>query len=188
MDANKLISQRKRSSLKQKHLFPENMSYEEFMNTQKQKKLQWDSKVAPDENETQNHSDNKARFKESDTQFKDVDSTDDVYLHKLHEINKIKPTKEVIDEIIEIVEEENSREEEDMNRNNIKIDEEIPKKAENFEDNRRKSIKDEFSVAKDLLKMKINEDDELEPEVIEKTMKNTLYNKCVGKLEDEDSD
>jgi hypothetical protein len=37
--------------------------------------------------------------------------------------------------------------------------------------------------------MKFNEDEELEPEIIEETMKNTLYNKCIGKLEDEaDSD
>lgn len=31
--------------------------------------------------------------------------------------------------------------------------------------------------------MKID-DEEMEPAVIEETMKNTLYNKCVGKLED----
>jgi len=52
---------------------------------------------------------------------------------------------------------------------------------------RRSSIKDEFILVKELLKQKKN-DDELEPEIIEETMKNTLYNKCLGKLEDDSED
>ena len=36
--------------------------------------------------------------------------------------------------------------------------------------------------------MKINTDEELEAEVIEETMKNTLYNKIVGMIDDSDSD
>jgi hypothetical protein len=55
-----------------------------------------------------------------------------------------------------------------------------------FEIRRKSSIKDEFNLVKELLKQKKN-DDELEPEIIEETMKNTLYNKCLGKIED-DSD
>jgi hypothetical protein len=51
---------------------------------------------------------------------------------------------------------------------------------------RKSSIKDEFTLVKELLKQK-KTDDELEPEIIEETMKNTLYNKCLGKIED-DSD
>lgn len=43
IDPNKYANQRKRSSLK-KHLFPEGMSYDEYM-SQKNKKLQWDNKV-----------------------------------------------------------------------------------------------------------------------------------------------
>ena len=43
MDPNKYVNQRKRSSLKQS-LFPEGMSYEEYM-AQKNKKLQWDTKA-----------------------------------------------------------------------------------------------------------------------------------------------
>lgn len=43
IDPNKYANQRKRSSLK-KSLFPEGMTYEEYM-AQKNKKLQWDNKV-----------------------------------------------------------------------------------------------------------------------------------------------
>jgi hypothetical protein len=31
--------------------------------------------------------------------------------------------------------------------------------------------------------MNFNKEDELDPNIIEETMKNTLYNKCIGKLE-----
>ena len=44
VDPDKFTHLRKRSSLKQHHLFPEGMSYEEFIQ-HKNKKLQWDSKV-----------------------------------------------------------------------------------------------------------------------------------------------
>ena len=53
-----------------------------------------------------------------------------------------------------------------------------------FEQVRRRSIKDEFAIAKEL-QMKMNIDEELAPEVIEETMKNTLYNKIIGKREEE---
>jgi hypothetical protein len=57
----------------------------------------------------------------------------------------------------------------------------------NFDGRRKRSIKDEFTLAKDLLKLNLN-DDELEPEVIEETMKNTLYNKCIGMMDDSDDE
>ena len=89
--------QRKRSSLKQKHLFPENMNYEEYIAQQKQKKIHFDSLIKEDEN---NNSDSKLKFKDAIEYFKDIviiyykfkDPGDDLYLHKLHEINQIKPT------------------------------------------------------------------------------------------------
>ncbi len=57
-----------------------------------------------------------------------------------------------------------------------------------FEKQRKSSIKNEFQLAKDLLKLKIASEEEMEVDVIEETMKNTLYNKCVGKLEEEEED
>ena len=53
-----------------------------------------------------------------------------------------------------------------------------------FDFKRKSSIKDEFTLVKELLKKNKN-DDELEPEIIEETMKNTLYNKCLGKFDDD---
>lgn len=43
IDPNKFVNQRKRSSLKT-NIFPENMSYEEYI-AHKNKKLQWDTKA-----------------------------------------------------------------------------------------------------------------------------------------------
>ncbi len=45
IDQHNMVAQsRKRSSLKHNNIFPEGMSYEEFM-ASKQKKLQWDNKA-----------------------------------------------------------------------------------------------------------------------------------------------
>ena len=83
---NNSTANRKRSSLKQ-NLFPEGVSYEEYINQHKTKKLQWDSKVVEETD-----SSHKVKFKEADTPYKEVDSQDDLYLKRLHEINQIKPT------------------------------------------------------------------------------------------------
>jgi hypothetical protein len=64
----------------------------------------------------------------------------------------------------------------------------IIKETLQFEQKRKSSIQNEFQLAKDLLKLKIASEEEMEVEMIEETMKNTLYNKCVGKLEEEEED
>jgi len=43
-------------------------------------------------------------------------------------------------------------------------------------------LKDEISFIKNII---TTEEDELSPETIAETMKNTLYNKIVGKIEDD---
>lgn len=58
----------------------------------------------------------------------------------------------------------------------------------NFENKRKQSIKDEFSLAKDLLKVKITQNDEVDTDDNEETAKNTHLNECVGKDDDEESD
>jgi len=47
---------------------------------------------------------------------------------------------------------------------------------------KKKSLKDEISFIKNII---TTEEDELSPETIAETMKNTLYNKIVGKIEDD---
>jgi hypothetical protein len=64
----------------------------------------------------------------------------------------------------------------------------------NFDSLRKKSIKNEFQLAKDLLKIQLAEeemDTENTEEGPEETAKNTIYNQSVGKLKsdyDEDDD
>jgi hypothetical protein len=67
----------------------------------------------------------------------------------------------------------------------------------NFDSLRKKSIKNEFQLAKDLLKIQLAEeemDTENTEEGPEETAKNTIYNQSVGKLksdyddDDDDSD
>lgn len=64
IDPNKVSG--RRSSLKQKQLFPENMTYEQFTAMQKQKNIKWDSRVDDIVNETV--SDHK-KMRELDTHF-----------------------------------------------------------------------------------------------------------------------
>ena len=63
------INKHKRSSLKQKNLFPENMSYEEYISSQKQKKIHWDSKFAQEDNNSENKVDFKKHFQQVDYYF-----------------------------------------------------------------------------------------------------------------------
>jgi hypothetical protein len=51
VDFDKVAAVRKRSSLKQACLFPEGMSYQDYM-LQKSKKLQWDTQVEGDTQES----------------------------------------------------------------------------------------------------------------------------------------
>lgn len=48
---------------------------------------------------------------------------------------------------------------------------------------KRRSLKDEFSLIKNI---KSVEEEELSPETIAETMKNTLYNKVVGKIAEDE--
>lgn len=64
----------------------------------------------------------------------------------------------------------------------------IIKETIQFDKKRKSSIQNEYQLAKDLLKLKIASEEEMEVEMIDETMKNTLYNKCVGKLEEDEED
>ena len=58
-----------------------------------------------------------------------------------------------------------------------------------FDNLRKKSIKNEFQLAKDLLKIQIAEENEdMDTEEPEETAKNTMYNKQVGQMHDDDDD
>jgi hypothetical protein len=57
---------RKRSSLKHKNLFPENMSYEEYVALQKQKNIKWDTQIEDPQQ------DSKSKFKEANTNYIDA--------------------------------------------------------------------------------------------------------------------
>lgn len=76
---------------------------------------------------------------------------------------------------------------EKLNLNSIKEEEEevnsTPKKDPI---RRRSSLKDDFDKIRDI--KQLDEGDELPAEVIAETLKNTLYNKIVGKIECDNDD
>ena len=67
VDPNKVAEVRKRSSLKQKTLFPDGMSYEDYM-LQKSKKLKWDAQVEEDTKDECTST----KYKDSQTHFEDL--------------------------------------------------------------------------------------------------------------------
>lgn len=67
VDPNKVAEVRKRSSLKQKSLFPEGMSYEDYM-LQKSKTLKWDAQVEGEVKEECTT----IKYKDSQTHFEDL--------------------------------------------------------------------------------------------------------------------
>ena len=73
VDPSRLDSHKKRSSLKVKNLFPEGMTYDDYM-TNKSKKLQWDTKVEEIETikKETDQLDTAIKFKEAKAHFQDV--------------------------------------------------------------------------------------------------------------------
>merc|ERR1711976_1056769 len=124
---------RKRSSLKHNNIFPDVMSYEEYM-LQKNKKLHFDTKA--EEIEIVKEEEEKNKIKDPK-----------VKIVKKNSLTTVQPKGVVlVEEQTEIVKEID-----------VKFDE---KHNTNFESKRKQSIKDEFSLARDLLKAKIQEEDD----------------------------
>lgn len=67
IDPNK-VSGRKRSSLKSKQIFPDNMTLEDFLALQKNKNIKWDNQVVEHDIEkspmNKNYNEAKARFQD----------------------------------------------------------------------------------------------------------------------------
>merc|ERR1711976_257001 len=145
---------RKRSSLKHNNLFPEGMSYEEYM-LSKNRKLHWDVKA--EEIEVIDEEDN--------TKMKDP-------CIKQVKRNSIKSVEEVNNHIKEIVEEET----EIVKEIDVKFNEH---NNSNFENKRRQSIKDEFSLCKVLLGAKIIDEEDEETDDADETNKNTQKNENI---------
>ena len=160
----------------------------------KRKSVNWDIKNL-EENELQNKLHPVTmKITEPKTPYTPYEEGDDEYFNKLNEVNKTKPTEDVLAQVINTLEkipEKSNDDEEYMEVEVIEKDGTITKKLvkrenkenKEFKEKKKKAYHNEFAIAKEfMLKHKDEDNDE---ELIKKTMENTLANKYVGLIENQ---
>ena len=160
----------------------------------KRKSVNWDIKNL-EENELQNKLHPVTmKITEPKTPYTPYEEGDDEYFNKLNEVNKTKPTEDVLAQVINTLEkipEKKNDEEEYMEIEVIEKDGTKTKKLvkrenkenKEFQAKKKKAYHNEFAIAKEfMLKHKDEDNDE---ELIKKTMENTLANKYVGLIENQ---
>ena len=155
----------------------------------KRKSVNWDIKNL-EENELQNKLHPVTmKITEPKTPYTPYEEGDDEYFNKLNEVNKTKPTEDVLAQDINTLEkipEKKNDEEEYMEIEGTKTKKLVKrenKENKEFQAKKKKAYHNEFAIAKEfMLKHKDEDNDE---ELIKKTMENTLANKYVGLIENQ---
>ena len=160
--------------------------------TKKRKSVNWDIKNLED-NELQNKLHPVTmKITEPKTPYTPYEEGDDEYFNKLNEVNKAKPTEDVLAQVINTLEKiPEKKEEEYMEIEVIEKDGTVTKKLvkketkenKEFQEKKKKAYHNEFAKAKEfMLKHKDEDNDE---DLIKKTMENTLANKYVGLIDNQ---
>jgi hypothetical protein len=159
-------------------------------NIRKKKSVHWDEKTLE-----QNEIENKLYpctipITEPKTPYTPYEEGDDEYFNKLNEVNKAKPTEDILAQVINTLEKNpEKKEEEYMEIEVIEKDGSVVKKLvkkeqkenKEFQAKKKKAYHNEFAIAKEFMKNHKDEDDE--EDLIKKTMENTLANKYIGLIE-----
>ena len=134
------------------------------------------------------------KITEPKTPYTPYEEGDDEYFNQLNEVNKAKPTEDVLAQVINTLEkipEKKNDDEEYMEIEVIEKDGTIIKKLvkkenkenKEFQEKKKKAYHNEFAKAKEfMLKHKDEDNDE---DLIKTTMENTLANKYVGLIENQ---
>ena len=156
----------------------------------KRKSVNWDIKNLED-NELQNKLHPVTmKITEPKTPYTPYEEGDDEYFNKLNEVNKAKPTEDVLAQVINTLEKmPENKGEEYMEIEVIEKDGTVVKKLvkkeqkenKEFQEKKKKAYHNEFAIAKEFMKNHKDEDDE--EDLIKKTMENTLANKYIGLVE-----
>ena len=160
----------------------------------KRKSVNWDVKNLEDNELQSKLHPVTMKITEPKTPYTPYEEGDDEYFNKLNEVNKTKPTEDVLAQVINTLEkipEKKNDEEEYMEIEVIEKDGTKTKKLvkrenkenKEFQAKKKKAYHNEFAIAKEfMLKHKDEDNDE---ELIKKTMENTLANKYVGLIENQ---
>ena len=155
----------------------------------KKKSVNWDVKNLED-NELQNKLHPVTmKITEPKTPYTPYEEGDDEYFNKLNEVNKAKPTEDILAQVINTLEKIPENNEDYMEIEVIEKDGTVVKKMvkkdkkenKEFQEKKKKAYHNEFAIAKEFMKNHKDEDDE--GDLIKKTMENTLANKYIGLIE-----
>ena len=158
----------------------------------KRKSVNWDVKNLED-NELQNKLHPVTmKITEPKTPYTPYEEGDDEYFNKLNEVNKAKPTEDILAQVINTLEKiPEYKEEEYMEIEVIEKDGTVVKKMvkkekkenKEFQEKKKKAYHNEYAIAKEF--MKNHKDDDNDEDLIKKTMENTLANKYIGFIENQ---
>ena len=161
----------------------------------KKKSVNWDVKNLED-NELQNKLHPVTmKITEPKTPYTPYEEGDDEYFIKLNEVNKTKPTEDVLAQVINTLEKIPEKKEEEYMEIEViekdgttvkKLVKKEKKENKEFQEKKKKAYHNEFAIAKEFMKKHKDEDEE--EDLIKKTMENTLANKYVGLIENNKKD
>ena len=131
------------------------------------------------------------KITEPKTPYTPYEEGDDEYFNKLNEVNKAKPTEDILAQVINTLEKIPENNEDYMEIEVIEKDGTVVKKMvkkdkkenKEFQEKKKKAYHNEFAIAKEF--MKNHKDEDEEEDLIKKTMENTLANKYIGLIENQ---
>ena len=130
------------------------------------------------------------KIDEPKTPYTPYEEGDDDYFNKLNEVNKTKPTEDILAQVNNILEKMPEKKDDVADLIEIEVVEKdgtvVKKLVRNdnkedkeFQEKKKRAYHNEFAKAKEFM-MKHKDEDDAEEELIKKTMENTLANKYVG--------
>ena len=158
----------------------------------KRKSVNWDIKNLEDNELQSKLHPVTMKITEPKTPYTPYEEGDDEYFNKLNEVNNAKPTEDILAQVINTLEKNPEKQEEEFMEIEViekdgttvkKLVKKEKKENKEFEEKKKKAYHNEFAIAKEFMKKHKDEDDE--EDLIKKTMENTLANKYVGLIENQ---